>query len=97
MAYQVSFILYRNIRLNYFSGYFGVLWRVGGFSPGSSSSTDGKEAVGFYLGKSTKANFQLNYHGRYAHAPHYVSDVVLGKAGFYVQVMKTVILRKEAR
>ena len=39
--------------------------------------------------------FKLNYHGSYAHTPHYVSDC-LSNAGFDIRTLKTVILRKEA-
>ncbi len=39
--------------------------------------------------------FHLNFHGRYAHTPHYVSDCLMN-AGFELRALETVILRKEA-
>ncbi|CAG1023411.1 partial Malonyl-[acyl-carrier protein] O-methyltransferase, partial [Patescibacteria group bacterium] len=39
-------------------------------------------------------DFCLNYHGRYAHSPHYVTDCLM-KAGLILSAIDTVVLRKE--
>jgi|WetSurSiteA1Bulk_404760.scaffolds.fasta_scaffold00026_1 predicted TPR repeat methyltransferase len=72
--------------------YFGALEA---FLQAASQALTTKGALVFTLEKHDAENgFQLNYHGRYAHTPRYVTDCLVN-AGFELHVMETVILRKE--
>jgi predicted TPR repeat methyltransferase len=73
--------------------YFGALLA---FLQAARSALTSKGTLIFTLEKQEADNgFALNYHGRYAHTPRYVSDC-LNEAGLVLQSMETVILRKEA-
>lgn len=73
--------------------YFGALEA---FLQAAKLALTSAGALVFTLEKHEGENgFHLNYHGRYAHTPRYVTDCLV-KAGFEVRAMATVILRKEA-
>ena len=73
--------------------YFGALEA---FLQAASQALAATGSLVFTLEKhEDEQGFKLNYHGRYAHTPRYVSDC-LSNAGFDIRAMETVILRKEA-
>lgn len=72
--------------------YFGALEA---FLQAASQALTIRGTLVFTLEKyDGEQDFHLNYHGRYAHSPRYVTDCLIN-AGFEVRALETVILRKE--